>query len=117
MQNSSAWRWIVRVALLTAGLMAPVTSLAQGCAMCYNNAAAARAGAIHALRSGILVLLVPPMLIFGTVCGFAFRNRDRFYEANTNTGRPDIVDNSECRPDTAIEPRSITEARGTQAQA
>jgi hypothetical protein len=46
--------------------------------MCYNTAAAARAGAIQSLRTGILVLLIPPVLIFGAVCLFAWRIRDRF---------------------------------------
>ncbi|HKV81551.1 MAG TPA: hypothetical protein VJP02_25615 [Candidatus Sulfotelmatobacter sp.] len=45
--------------------------------MCYNTAAAAKAGAIQALRSGILVLLIPPVLIFGAVCVFALKNQNR----------------------------------------
>lgn len=103
------------MALLT-GVMVPATSLAQGCAMCYNNAAASSAGAIHALRSGILVLLIPPTLIFGTVCGFAFRNRDYFYEANTVAEGSDIGDGSEPSAVTRAESRSVAEARETQAQ-
>ncbi len=46
--------------------------------MCYNTAAAAKASAIQALRSGILILLIPPVLIFGAVCVFAIRSRNRF---------------------------------------
>lgn len=85
-------------------------------ALCYNNAAASSAGAIHALRSGILVLLIPPMLIFGTVCGFAFRNRDHFYEANTVAKGSDIGDGSEPGPVTRAESRPVAEARETLAQ-
>jgi hypothetical protein len=39
----------------------------QGCASCYTTAAAGGAQTAHALRSGILVLLFPPVLIFGAV--------------------------------------------------
>ncbi len=38
--------------------------LAQGCASCYTTAAAGVTQTIHALRNGILVLLVPPALVF-----------------------------------------------------
>jgi len=37
---------------------------AQGCASCYTTAAAGGTQTIHALRDGILVLLVPPALMF-----------------------------------------------------
>jgi hypothetical protein len=56
--------------------------------MCYNTAAAARAGAIQALRAGILVLLIPPVLIFGAVCLFAWHNRNRFNDSNAGGDNP-----------------------------
>jgi hypothetical protein len=70
-------KWMTLVAVFIAGLMAPEVIFAQGCALCYNDAAAANAGAIQALRSGILVLLIPPVLIFGAICIFALQNQDR----------------------------------------
>jgi hypothetical protein len=36
----------------------------QGCASCYTTAAAGGTQTVHALRNGIVVLLVPPALIF-----------------------------------------------------
>src|SRR3989442_10633861 len=55
-------------------LCASVVSLnafAQGCAMCYTTAAAAGPRAARALRPGILVLLVPTLVLFFAVFGFA----------------------------------------------
>lgn len=57
-------RRILRPALITAFLLLADTVLAQGCASCYTTAAAGGTQTIHALRNGILVLLVPPALMF-----------------------------------------------------
>jgi hypothetical protein len=43
-------------------LLAPVPAFSQGCALCYTQAASAGARMIQALRSGILVLIIPPTL-------------------------------------------------------
>jgi len=40
---------------------------AQGCATCYTTAAAGGPQTAHALRSGILLLLFPPVLIFAAL--------------------------------------------------
>ena len=49
----------------------------QGCALCYNNAAASGPHAIQALKSGILVLLVPPVLMFIGIFVVLFRSKER----------------------------------------
>jgi hypothetical protein len=46
--------------------------------MCYTSAAAARAGAVQALRSGILILLVPALIMFAGIFVVIYRSRDRF---------------------------------------
>jgi len=43
-------------------LLTPVPAFSQGCALCYTQAASAGARMIQALRSGILVLIIPPTL-------------------------------------------------------
>ena len=52
--------------LLLAGaitlLLAPAAA-AQSCALCYTQASSAGARMIEALRSGILVLIIPPTLM------------------------------------------------------
>jgi hypothetical protein len=78
--NSRLSGWLVPPAALIAALHSS-TAFAQGCAMCYNTAAAAKATAIRALRSGILVLLIPPCLMFIGIFLAAFRNRERFNES------------------------------------
>jgi hypothetical protein len=63
-------------AMMTA-LMVPATAGAQGCALCYTQAAGSGQRMIQALKSGILVLVFPPMgiCIFITVLGYKKRNR------------------------------------------
>ncbi len=63
-------------------LAAPPQAFSQSCALCYTQAASAGARMIQALRSGILVLIVPPT--FMSVCmifivyrkGHQFRQED-----------------------------------------
>ena len=47
---------------LLALLTIPLPAFAQGCALCYTQAASAGAKMIQALRSGILILIIPPTL-------------------------------------------------------
>jgi hypothetical protein len=52
---------------------------AQSCPFCYTQAAASSSQFLHALRSGILILVIPPMLMsigFGVM---AYRRRNSFY--------------------------------------
>lgn len=49
--------------LLVLGLLAiSVPAFSQSCALCYTQAASAGARMIHALQSGILILVIPPTL-------------------------------------------------------
>lgn len=43
-------------------LLAPVPGFAQSCALCYTQAAASGSRMIQALKSGILILVLPPTL-------------------------------------------------------
>jgi hypothetical protein len=60
----------------------PVAAFSQSCAMCYTTASAAKANAIHALKSGILVLLVPSLVILLGIGTVTFRSRDRFNDGS-----------------------------------
>jgi hypothetical protein len=68
-------RWAVGLAGV---LSSSALAYAQGCAMCYTSAAAAKAGALQALRSGILILLVPALTMFAGIFVVIYRSRDRF---------------------------------------
>ena len=43
-------------------ILAPVPAFSQSCALCYTQAASSGSRMIQALRSGILILIVPPTL-------------------------------------------------------
>jgi hypothetical protein len=44
-------------------LLAPLPAFSQNCALCYTQTASAGARMIEALRSGILILVIPPTLM------------------------------------------------------
>jgi hypothetical protein len=62
-------------AVVTAMLAAAPRALAQGCAMCYTEAAAQSPRARHHLDLAILTLLVPCVSMFAGVLIAAFRRR------------------------------------------
>jgi len=64
-------------AVFTAMLAAAPRVLAQGCAMCYADAAAQSPRARHQLDLAILTLLVPSVFMFAGVLIAAFRRRER----------------------------------------
>ncbi len=43
-------------------LLAPLPAFSQNCALCYTQAASSGSRMIQALKSGILVMIVPPTL-------------------------------------------------------
>jgi hypothetical protein len=43
-------------------MLTPVPAFSQNCALCYTQAASSGARMIHALQSGILILVLPPTL-------------------------------------------------------
>jgi hypothetical protein len=51
-------------------------ALAQGCAMCYQNAAAAGEQGRAALRHGILILLLPAISLFLSIFGLIYIRRN-----------------------------------------
>jgi hypothetical protein len=54
---------LLAFALFTLGtLLFPLPAFSQGCALCYTQAASAGAQMIAALKSGILILVLPPTL-------------------------------------------------------
>ncbi len=58
---------------ILATLTAPLTANAQGCAMCYQNAAASGPSATSTLRHAILILLIPAASLFLGIFGLIFR--------------------------------------------
>ena len=55
--------WLIALGLLALVMLAyPRHAFSQNCALCYTQAASAGARMIEALRSGILILVIPPTL-------------------------------------------------------
>jgi hypothetical protein len=65
---------------LLAALWIPGLAFAQNCALCYSQAAGGGARLIQALRSGILILVIPPMAICVAFTVMAYRKRNQFNE-------------------------------------
>jgi len=63
--------------------LAPLVLNAQGCAMCYTSAEAARAGAQEALAHGVIILLAPPMVFFALFAVVVYRYRDKYQGQGT----------------------------------
>ena len=63
-------------AALILGLSA-VPAFSQGCALCYTQAASSGARMIQALKSGILVLIVPPTLGSVGMIFVMYKKRDQ----------------------------------------
>jgi hypothetical protein len=64
------------VVAAAAAIAAPSALYAQGCAMCYQSAAAAGPRTAEALRHGILIMLFPPLFIFAGIIVLAHRRRN-----------------------------------------
>jgi len=72
--------WILRWACLAIPLFVPAMAFAQNCALCYTQAAGSGSRMIAALRSGILILAIPPMLICAGITWMAYKKRNQFYD-------------------------------------
>lgn len=77
--HTSRLGWEKMVAL-SAYWFIPSMAFAQNCALCYTQAAGAGSRMIAALKSGILVLVVPPMLICVGISWMAYKKRNQFNE-------------------------------------
>lgn len=70
---------LFRSAALLVALAAPVVVFGQNCALCYTQAAGSGTHVIQALRSGILILVFPPMAICVGLAVMAYRRRNQFH--------------------------------------
>lgn len=94
MQIMSSLR-IRRAALVLAGMafvLVAAPAFCQGCALCYTQAASSGARMIQALRSGILVLILPPMFMSAGITVVAYRRRNHFHESDSETDADSATD-------------------------
>jgi hypothetical protein len=66
-------------------LLAAMPAFSQNCALCYTQAASAGARMIQALKSGILILIVPPTLAsIGMI--FIVRSKNNQFKRDESAG-------------------------------
>lgn len=63
-------------------LALPPLAFPQGCALCYTQAANSGTRLIRALRSGIVILIVPPLSICIGAMVLAYRKRNQYHQAD-----------------------------------
>jgi hypothetical protein len=81
-----------RFAIIALGLLSialPPALFGQSCALCYTQAAASTARFIQALRSGILILMIPPFLMSLGITWMTYSRRNHFHEGHDSDPRID----------------------------
>ena len=63
-------------------LAAPLPAFSQSCALCYTQAASAGGRMIQALRSGILILIVPPTFMSVGMIFIVYHKRNQVRRAD-----------------------------------
>jgi len=80
----------------------PLPALAQNCALCYTQAASAGTRMIQALRSGILILIVPPTLASIGMVFIVYRKRNQIRQTadavDSNSWEETSLSNSATTP-------------------
>lgn len=71
---------IVVACVVLLALTLPPLACSQGCSLCYTQAASSGARLIQALRSGIVILILPPLSICVAAIVLAYRRRNQFHE-------------------------------------
>jgi cbb3-type cytochrome oxidase subunit 3 len=72
--------------LAVAVVFCALPMFAQSCPLCYTQAASSGARLIAGLRSGILVLIIPPMFMSVGITWLAYRKRNQFREDSSAQG-------------------------------
>jgi len=71
--------WLAAVLIAAVALfVVPGFVHAQGCVMCYQSAASSGARLIRALKSGIIVLILPPLCLLGLFARMTYLRRNYF---------------------------------------
>lgn len=81
MRIAKPQRWKASALLGLALILLAPPVFSQSCALCYTQAASSGSRMIQALRSGILVLIVPPTLMWLVIAGILYSKRKQFKPA------------------------------------
>ena len=81
---------LIGVALIGLLMLAvPRPTAAQSCALCYTQAASSGSRMIQALRSGILILIVPPTLLSVGMIFVLYHKRHQVRPADDDAPKSD----------------------------
>jgi hypothetical protein len=83
------FRPLKKAGFLLGGLLLSSACYAQSCALCYTQAASSGQRMIQGLRSGILVLVIPPMFMSIGITVLAYRKRNQFSSKSSATPSKD----------------------------
>ena len=82
---------LLLLAILLGSLVAtPGVVQAQNCALCYTQAAGTAPRMRSALKSGILILIFPPMVICTGLMITAYKRRNRFHQQAVISAKTDL---------------------------
>jgi hypothetical protein len=79
--------WLVWFGLLALTVLAsPLPAFSQNCALCYTQAASSGARMIAALKSGILILIIPPTLATVAMIFVVHNKRNQIRRTDNSDG-------------------------------
>ena len=73
-------RAVLMAAFIIGMLALPIPLFSQNCPLCYTQAARSSVRLLQSLRSGILILIIPPMFMSVGITVLAYRKRNQFRE-------------------------------------
>jgi hypothetical protein len=85
MNTKRSLQWTIALAGLFTITLSPL-AYSQSCALCYTQAASAGSRMIEALRSGILIMIVPPTLMWLVLAAVAYTKRNKFKRPDNVSG-------------------------------
>jgi hypothetical protein len=85
MNTKRSLHWTIALAGLFTIILSPL-AYSQSCALCYTQAASAGSRMIEALRSGILIMIVPPTLMWLVLAAVAYAKRNKFKHPDNVSG-------------------------------
>jgi hypothetical protein len=101
--RKSGSRWLAHASAVMGLVAIPMALGAQSCPLCYQSAASGGPQFIQALRNGILILFIPPLLIFGAIFYAAYRKRNQFNSGETSTRIEFEFDETGCRQEDSLD--------------
>ena len=78
MKNEKTLQWFSAALICLGMLLLPPLALSQSCSLCYTQAASSGSRMIEALRSGILILIVPPTLMWLVLGAIVYAKRNKY---------------------------------------